>query len=78
MEAARMLDNHLSKKLAAAHTFRHIEFMSEAWFADDVAQELMEQEQLKFPFVLVNGVLASKGDKIHMSAVVRKAEELSK
>lgn len=77
VEAGLMLKNHLSKKLASAHTFHHIEFMSAEWFEDTVAQELMEKEQLKFPFVLVNGVLASTGEKIHMSQVLRKAEEHS-
>ena len=76
-EAGLMLRNHLSKKLTAAHTFRHIEFMSAEWFEDTVAQELMEKEQLNFPFVLVNGVLASSGEKIHLSQVLHKAEEIS-
>ncbi len=76
-EAGLMLQSHLSKKLTAAHTFQHIEFMSAEWFEDTIAQELMEKEQLNFPFVLVNGVLASSGEKIHLSQVLHTAEELS-
>jgi hypothetical protein len=75
-EAGQMLQNHLSKKLGARYTFHHIEFMSAEWFDDTVAQELMEKEQLNFPFVLVNGALASSGEKIHLSQVLHKAEEL--
>jgi len=76
-EAGLMLQTHLAKKLAATHRFQHIEFMSAEWFDDTIAQELMEKEQLNFPFVLVNGVLASTGEKIHLSQVLHKAEELS-
>jgi hypothetical protein len=76
-EAGLMLQNHLSQKLAAAHTFQHIEFMSAEWFEDKVAQAMMEKEQLNFPFVLVNGVLASSGNKIHLSQVLHLAQELS-
>jgi disulfide oxidoreductase YuzD len=36
----------------------------------------MEKNELKFPFVTVNGELASTGDKIKLTQVIRKVQEI--
>jgi hypothetical protein len=74
--AAQMLQQQLRVRLGEAVHFQHIEFMTDPWFADAQAQEIMEEENLTLPFVLVGGKLASIGDKINISRVVRQAESL--
>ena len=49
--------------------------MSELWFADDNAQDLLEKGMVNFPFVLVNGEVACNEKKMNISKVRRFAEE---
>jgi hypothetical protein len=72
-QAGEALRRHLDSKLGEQLVFQHTEFMSEQWFEDAAAQEAMAREGLNFPFVMVNGELASVGEKIHLSQVLRKA-----
>jgi hypothetical protein len=75
-EAGQMLHQQLVGRLGDQLNFGHIEFMSDQWFEDVHAQGLMEAEGLSLPFVLVDGKLASSGDKINISRVVRQAQAL--
>jgi disulfide oxidoreductase YuzD len=75
-DAGKMLKEQLSKNFGDSVSFDHCEFMTENWFADTHAQELMEKNELKFPFVTVNGELASTGDKIKLTQVIRKVQEI--
>ncbi len=75
-EAGRMLQKQLFSRLQEKAGFRHIEFMTQEWFEDTHAQEIMEKENLKLPFVLVDGKTASSGDKINISRVIRQAEAI--
>lgn len=72
-QAGQMLHQQLLARLGEQVDFRHTEFMSDQWFEDTHAQALMDKEALSLPFVLVDGELASIGDKIHISRVVRQA-----
>ncbi len=73
-QAGEMLRQHLHKTLGDQVNFWHTEFMSENWFNDIAAQELMEKENLNFPFVMINGELAFSGEKINISKVLRLAK----
>jgi len=75
-QAAKMLQEYLHKNLGNQISYHHTEFMDASWFEDIAAQEMMEKENLNFPFVLVNGELASTGKKINISKVLRKAQEI--
>jgi hypothetical protein len=72
--AADMLKKQLHSKLGDSVRFRHVEFMTADWFADAHAQQLMESQNLTLPFVLIDGALASSGDKINISRVLRQAK----
>jgi hypothetical protein len=74
-EAALLLQGQLHQKLGDQVDFRHVEFMTEGWFQDEAAQQLLEEGHLNFPFVLVDGELADAGAKINVSRVLRKAEQ---
>ena len=75
-QASKMLQEYLQKNLGNQISYHHIEFMGAAWFEDTNAQEIMEKEHLNFPFVMVNGELASTGNKINLTKVLRKAKEI--
>jgi hypothetical protein len=73
-QVAKMLQKYLRKNLGDQIIFQHTEFMGTDWFEDTATQIIMEKENLNFPFVLVNGELASAGKKINISKVLRKAQ----
>lgn len=75
-QAGQMLQQQLISRLGDQPEFRHIEFMSNQWFEDAHAQALMEAEGLSLPFVLVDGKLASSGDKIQISRIIRQTQAL--
>ncbi len=74
VQAGEMLRQYLIKNLGDRVNFCHTEFMSENWFNDIAAQELMEKENLNFPFVVINGELAFSGKKINISKILRLAK----
>jgi disulfide oxidoreductase YuzD len=76
IQAGELLQRHLKEHLGNHVDFQHIEFMADKWFEDATAQQVMEKEDLNFPFVMINGELASTGPKIKMSQIVKKAKEL--
>lgn len=75
-QAGKMLEQQLQSRLEGQADFSHIEFMTAQWFEDSHAQELMEKQNLTLPFVLVDGQLASSGDKINIGRVLRHARSL--
>jgi hypothetical protein len=75
-QAGQMLQHQLRSRLGDQAQFSHIEFMTAQWYEDAHAQKMMEKEDLQLPFVLVNGELASTGDKIHISRVIKQAASL--
>ncbi|MDZ7604670.1 MAG: hypothetical protein U5K79_03570 [Cyclobacteriaceae bacterium] len=51
--------------------------MSEQWFENQKAQEMLENGEVNFPFVLVDGEIASADKKINISKINRAINELS-
>lgn len=72
-EAALFLKNQMIQ-VYPDMVFEHIEFMSSKWFNDEIAQRLLEEGKANFPFVTVNGEVASSEKKINISKVRRVAE----
>ncbi|HEY5589382.1 MAG TPA: hypothetical protein VIK55_00030 [Paludibacter sp.] len=70
-QVGEMIKRQLTNKFGEAISFSHIEFMSEQWFANPKASELLESGEINFPFVLVNGEIASADKKINVSKVTR-------
>jgi hypothetical protein len=73
-DAASLLKNHVEGAFQNMVDFKHIEFMSGQWFADDNAQALLENGIVNFPFVLVNGEVACSEKKVNISKIRRFAE----
>lgn len=70
-QVGKMVKNLLETRFGKSIEFNHIEFMSEQWFANPHASDLLESGQLNFPFVLVNGEIACADKKINVSKVTR-------
>ena len=70
-QAGEMVKNQLEGRYGKSIEFRHIEFMSEQWFENKIAQEMLENGEVNFPFVLVDGEIASADKKINVSKVIR-------
>ena len=73
-DVATLLKNQMEHVFQNIVVFEHIEFMSGQWFTDDNAQGLLEKELVNFPFVLVNGEVASSEKKVNISKIRRFAE----
>jgi hypothetical protein len=73
-DAALLLKNQMESVFQNMVDFKHIEFMSGQWFADDSAQALLENGMVNFPFVLVNGEVACSEKKVNISKIRRFAE----
>lgn len=73
-DAATLLKNQMEYVFQNMVDFKHIEFMSDLWFADDNAQGLLENGMVNFPFVLVNGEVACSEKKVNISKIRRFAE----
>ena len=71
IEVGEMVKNQLQTKFGYSIEFRHIEFMSGQWFENKKAQEMLENGEVNFPFVLVDGEIASADKKINVSKVTR-------
>lgn len=70
-QAGNLLMEKLIEKFGRKVEFHHTEFLTASWFEDLRAQQMMEQQTLNLPFVLVDGELASSGEKIMISQVLR-------
>lgn len=77
-DVAMMVKNQLNTAFPEKIFFEHIEFMSEAWFdsSQATAQSLLESGRVNFPFVLVNGEVASADKKVNISAIRRHIQSL--
>ena len=73
-DAVSLLKNQMESVFQNKVDFKHIEFMSGEWFTDINAQTLLENGMVNFPFVLVNGDVASSEKKINISKIKRFAE----
>lgn len=65
-DAAKFTQKKLIEAFGEQIKFEHIEFMSQEWFDDSRAQSLLEGLEVNFPFVLVNGEIASRDNKINI------------
>jgi len=70
-QVGEMVKNQLETRFGKFIEFMHIEFMSEQWFENQKAQEMLEKGEVNFPFVLVDGEIASADKKINVSKVIR-------
>jgi hypothetical protein len=77
-DVAVMVKNQLNTAFPEKISFEHIEFMSDAWFDESqvAAQALLETSRVNFPFVLVNGEVASADKKVNISAIRRLIQSL--
>lgn len=77
-DVAVMVSNQLKSTFPDKICFKHIEFMSEPWFDESqaFAQSLLETGQVDFPFVLVDGKVASADKKVNISAIRRHIQSL--
>lgn len=71
IQVGEMVKNQLETRFGKLIEFKHIEFMSEQWFENQKAQEMLENGEVNFPFVLVGGEIASADKKINVSKVNR-------
>ena len=71
IQVGEMVKNQLETRFGKLIEFKHIEFMSEQWFENLKAQEMLENGEVNFPFVLVDGEIASADKKINVSKVNR-------
>ncbi len=74
-QVGEMIQRQLTIKFQDAISFSHIEFMSEQWFANPKASELLENGEINFPFVLVDGEIANADKKINVSKVTRAIQQ---
>ena len=70
-QVGEMVKNQLETRFGKLIEFNHVEFMSEQWFENQKAQEMLENGEVNFPFVLVDGEIASADKKINVSKVNR-------
>lgn len=71
IQAGEMVKNQIETRFGKLIEFKHVEFMSEQWFENQKAQEMLENGEVNFPFVLVDGEIASADKKINVSKVNR-------
>ena len=77
-DVASLLKNQLENVLQGHVVFKHIEFMSEQWFENQKAQKMLENGDVNFPFVLVNGEIASAEKKINISKIRNYIDQVLK
>lgn len=73
-DVAKILEKQMYTSFHDMVSVNHIEFMSELWFTDTIAQSLLESGTVNFPFVLVNGEVACSEKKVNISKIRRFAE----
>jgi hypothetical protein len=76
-DVAALLKSNLEKSFPDQLAFLHVEFMSQEWFADAKAQELLESQLVNFPFVLVNGEIACSEVKVNISRIRKFIQTLN-
>ena len=76
IQVGEMVKNQLETRFGKLIEFKHVEFMSEQWFENQKAQEMLENGEVNFPFVLVDGEVASAEKKINISKINKAITEL--
>ena len=74
-QVGEMIQKQLDTKFKNTISFSHIEFMSEQWFANPNACEVLGKGEINFPFVLVDGEIASADKKINVSKVTKAIQQ---
>lgn len=74
-QVGEVVKSQLQTRFGKLIEFKHVEFMSEQWFANPKASEVLESGEVNFPFVLVNGEIASADKKINVSKVIRAIQQ---
>lgn len=77
-QVGEMVAKQLISRFGNEIDFKHIEFMSPQWFDSTNAQKRLEDGQVNFPFVLVNGEVACADKKINISKITRAISECLK
>lgn len=70
IQTGEMIKNLINTRFGSAVEFNHIEFMSGQWFQNSKAQEMLENGNVNFPFVLVDGEIACSEKKINISKII--------
>ena len=73
-DVASLVKNQMENVFHEMVVFKHIEFMTDQWFADANAQSFLEKGTVNFPFVLVNGEVACSEKKVNISKIRRFVE----
>ncbi|MFN2396874.1 MAG: hypothetical protein ABR597_14435, partial [Bacteroidales bacterium] len=68
-DVAAMVNNQLQRSFNEQIAFEHVEFMNSRWFEDATAQELLDRGEVNFPFVLVDGEIASADKKVNIPKI---------
>jgi len=74
IQVGEIVKSQLETRYGKLIEFKHVEFMSEQWFENQKAQEMLENGEVNFPFVLVDGEIASADKKINVSKVTREIQ----
>ncbi len=68
-DVAVMVKKQLQHSFNGKIDFEHVEFMNPRWCEDATAQELLDRGVVNFPFVLVDGEIASADKKVNISKI---------
>ena len=77
-QVGEMVKNQLETRFGKSIEFRHIEFMSELWFENQKAPEMLENGKVNFPFVLVDGEVTCADKKINVSKIRNYIDQILK
>ena len=73
-DVAALLKNQMEHIFHEALVFKHVEFVTDEWFADMNAQSLLENGTVNFHFVMINGEVVCSEKKVNISKIKRFAE----
>ena len=78
IQVGEMVKTQLKTRFGKLIKFKHVEFMSEQWFENQKAQKMLENGEVNFPFVLVDGEIASAEKKINVSKTMNYIDQILK
>lgn len=78
IQVGEMVKKQLETRFGESIEFRHIEFMSEQWFENQKAPQMLENGKVNFPFVLVDGEIACAEKKINVSKIRNYIDQILK
>ena len=73
-QTGEMVKKLINTRFGCAVEFNHVEFMTGQWFGNTRAQELLENGEVNFPFVLVDGEIACSEKKINISKIINSIQ----